>query len=332
MTVIDLHAHALPLPLLQRLAADHPAVAPSVRSEAGRWHLTYPNGQTLGPFPPGIMDIDARLADMDRQGVDVQAVSIAPSHFFYELPPAQGAELAALHNDGLLDMARSAPKRFVALGNLPLQDPPAAAAEVDRLAGHAEVVGVQIGTHVAGANLDDPDLMVVWEALARVGFVVLIHPHAPAGIARLRPHYLVNLVGFPAETAIAAGALLFGGVLHAQPSLRFCLVHGGGFLPYQIARFDHGWSLRADLRQRLPEPPSQAARRFYYDSLTHGSAALAFLIAQVGVDQVVLGSDYPFGMGAKDPVTDIREHCAEAEVAAAVLQRNPQRLLTRNAV
>jgi aminocarboxymuconate-semialdehyde decarboxylase len=328
--VIDLHAHVLPWELLRRLAAEYPQVAPKPRASDDRWYFDYPNGHAVGPLPQGVFDLAVRLGDMDAQRVDVQALSIVPSHFFYELGAGLAGELAAVHNDALRAEARSAPDRFVVLAGLPLQDSGAAVAEVDRLAPDPLVVGVQIGSHVAGANLDDPALRPVWRALEEAGLAVVVHPHRPAGAERLRQHYLVNLVGFPSETTVAAAALLFGGVAADHSGLRFCLLHGGGFLPYQIGRLDHGWEIRPELRERLPVPPSSVADRFYYDSLTHGTAALRHLVGQVGGAQVFLGSDYPFDMGATDPVGDVEAiGTTDPEAAHRILRTTPGSLTKR---
>lgn len=319
MVAVDLHAHAVPRDLIDALGSAHPALAPELQRDGDTYRLRYPTGRSVGPFPRGMFDLDARIADMDRWRIDVQVLSIAPGNFFYEVDAGEGAAVTALQNDALVEVARTAPERLKVIAGLPLQDPDAAVREIQRSAVSAEVVGVHIGTNVAGENLDHPSLEPVWAALELAGLPVVIHPCSPLGGARCRSHELSKLVAFPTETTIAAGALIFGGVASAHPELRFCLLHGGGFLPYQVGRFDHGWSVTPSLRDSLEQSPSSLAARFYYDTITHSPASLRFLIDQVGADHVVLGSDYAFDMGPLDPVGFVEEAVADPDTAERIL-------------
>lgn len=329
LPVVDVHAHAVPSEVLPVLQAAAPHCAPVLCRSGERWELRYPGGHVLGGLAAAMFDPEPRLAWMDQQGVDVQVLSLPPSQFFYETSATAAAELAALQNDALLRTAAQVPGRFRVLASLPLQSAELAIAEIDRLAKEGMVAGVHIGTHVAGLDLDAPDLAPVWSALAAADLPAVVHPHAPAGGPRLKRYYLVNLIGNPTETMLAAAALLFGGVLENHPALRVCLVHGGGFLPFQIGRFDRGWSVRSDLRQSLSVPPSSMVRRMFYDSVVHDAGALRYLIDCVGADRVCLGSDYPFDMGAAAPVQAVRDALPAAQ-GDEVMRESP-RLLLRQA-
>jgi aminocarboxymuconate-semialdehyde decarboxylase len=315
--VVDVHAHALPSDLLEALAREHPDLGPAVvRDEAGV-HLRYPGGRALGPFPDGMVDLAPRLADMAGQGVDVQVLSVPPSHFHHDLEPARGAAVVSLHTDHLLRWAAAAPDRLRVLAGLPLQDPSAAVAEVARVAAHPLVAGVCVGTQVAGRDLDDPDLEAVWGAIAAHDLFVLVHPPIGADSDRLRRRNLANAIGNPTETTIAAAALLLGGVLDDHPALRVCLVHGGGFLPYQIGRLDRSWLVRPDPAREVPRP-SDSIGRLWSDALLHDDLALRHLVARLGAAHVVLGSDYPFEMGDPDPVGRVLGALPEDQAAAVV--------------
>jgi aminocarboxymuconate-semialdehyde decarboxylase len=172
--------------------------------------------------------------------------------------------------------------------------------------------GAMIGTHVNGRNLDDPALGTFWSTAAELDAFIFIHPHAGAAGERLNEYYLKNLVGLPFETTIAGACLVFGGVLERYPRLKICLSHGGGFVPYQAGRFQHGWKVRGEPRLHLKEPPSKSLDRLYYDTILHSKPTLEFLICSVGPDHVLLGSDYPFDMGNVDCVARVKE----AEIAA----------------
>jgi aminocarboxymuconate-semialdehyde decarboxylase len=162
-----------------------------------------------------------------------------------------------------------------------------------------------IGTHVRGRNLDDPALEPFWATAERLGAFIFIHPQGGAGAERLGSYYLKNLVGLPFETTIAGASLVFGGVLERHPGLKICLAHGGGFVPYQAGRFRHGFEVRPEAGVKLKETPEASIARLYYDTITHATPALEFLIATAGASHVLLGSDYPFDMGNLDCVARV---------------------------
>jgi aminocarboxymuconate-semialdehyde decarboxylase len=328
---VDLHAHIVPDSLVKTLAAEAPEVAPRLRQDDGAWYLTYPSGRRSGPVPPGMFDLTSRVADMDRQGVAVQAVSVPPTHFFYDAPIDRLPLIAAMHNDAMIQVASQVPDRFRVLATLPLASPAASVEELGRLASEATVVGVELGTNVNGHNLDLPDLAAVWQAIAEAGLAVVLHPDNVAGADRMGGYYLHNFVGNPTDTTIAAASLVFGGVLSAFPALRVVLLHGGGFVPYQIGRFSHGWVVRPEPRQRLQEPPGALFERFFFDTLTHDRQALRYLINRFGPDRVCLGSDYPFDMGSDDPVGQVREATGDDPATLeTILERTPAGLLQRS--
>ena len=325
---LDIHAHAIPEALIGELQREVPSAAPQLSRDGEGWTFVYPGGRRSGPVPPGMFDLGARLADMDRLGVAAQALSVPPTHFAYRLDPDAAAAALRLHNDALVATARESPDRFVVLGALPMQDPDLALSELARLCVLPEVVGIEIGTNIAGTSLDDPAIGPVWAALERSGLAVVLHPDDVAGADRMRSHFLHNLVGNPMDTTLAAGSLMFGGVLDRHPDLRVCLLHGGGFLPYQIGRFTHGWLVRPEPRQKTAVSPRDALRRFHFDSLTHDAAALKYLVELVGADRVCLGSDYPFDMADPDPVAGVQAALQEADVDA-VLWNTPSALMRR---
>jgi aminocarboxymuconate-semialdehyde decarboxylase len=167
--------------------------------------------------------------------------------------------------------------------------------------------GAMIGSNVNGRNLDDPALEPFWAAAAALGAFIFVHPHAGAAAERLGSYYLKNLVGLPFETTVAGASLVFGGVLERHPSLKVCLSHGGGFLPYQAGRFRHGFEVRPEAKVNLTHGPQESIGRLFYDTILHDKPTLEFLIASVGPQFVLLGSDYPFDMGNLDCVARVEE-------------------------
>jgi aminocarboxymuconate-semialdehyde decarboxylase len=187
--------------------------------------------------------------------------------------------------------------------------------------------GIQIGSNIAGKNLDDPELEPVWATAAELGAFILLHPINVAGMDRLGSYYLNNLIGNPLDTTIAAACLVFGGVLERHPSLKICLAHGGGFVPYQAGRFVHGWHVRTEPKKKLPKPPTDSLQRFYFDTIVHSKEVLEFLVGNAGADRVLLGSDYPFDMGNLDCVARVEALALPPEVGETVLGRRAKELL-----
>src|SRR5262249_45139184 len=151
-----------------------------------------------------------------------------------------------------------------------------------------------------------PDLEPVWATAAELDAFILLHPINVAGADRLSSYYLGNLIGNPLDTTIAAACLVFSGVLERHPSLKICLAHGGGFVPYQAGRFVHGWHVRAEPKSKLGKPPTDSLKRFYFDTIVHSKEVLEFLVGNAGADRVLLGSDYPFDMGMPEGVAQVR--------------------------
>jgi aminocarboxymuconate-semialdehyde decarboxylase len=141
---------------------------------------------------------------------------------------------------------------------------------------------------------------------AELGAFNFIHPVGVAGADRLKSYYLVNLIGNPVDTTIAAASLVFGGVLDRHPTLKVCLAHGGGFVPYQQGRWAHGWKVRPEPQVTLKHSPELDLSRFLYDTITHSDASLEFLVKTAGASRVLLGSDYPYDMGIYDGVQRVR--------------------------
>lgn len=325
MTAIDVHTHAIVPAALEEMSKAHPEHGPTLSEEGGVAHLSYPGRARLGPLSPGIFDPAVRLREMDARRVDIHVIAIAPPNYFYHLPSPAGIDFARIQNEHLLALSDATPERFHVFGTLPLQDIDASLEELGRIASHPRVRGVQIGTNVNGVDLDDAGLEPLWTGLESAGLPVWLHgdQRSLAGADRMVRYYLQNFIGQPLESTIAMGHLIFGGVLERHPALRFGWVHGGGFAPYQIGRWDHGWGCRPEAREVIgTAPPSHYFKQMYFDSLTHDPLSLELLGRRVGWDHVLLGSDYPFDMASADPVGGVEAVGLPAADHAAVLGGN----------
>ncbi len=263
-------------------------------------------GVVYRPFPTGGFDFARRLKDMDAAGVDVHVLSVTPQTYLYNQEPALGLTLAAIQNDQIAKHIAAHSGRFLGIATLPLQDPKRAADELRRAMTKLGLKGSMFASNIMGKNLDDPSLEPVWATAEELGAFIFVHPNNVAGADRLKSYYLNNLIGNPLDTTIAAACLYFGGVLERHPKLNFILAHGGGFTPYQAARWEHGWKVRPEPKKNIKQQPKDIAKRFMYDTILHSDKTLEAMIGLVGADRVLLGSDYPYDMAMLDCVAHVR--------------------------
>ena len=181
-----------------------------------------------------------------------------------------------------------------------------------------------IGSHVYEKNLDDPSFAPLWATAEELGAFMFIHPVNVAGADRLKSYYLGNLIGNPLDTTIAAACLYFGGVMDRHPKLKIMLAHGGGFTPYQAARWEHGWKVRPEPKKNIKAQPKNIALRYLYDTILHSGKTLEMMIDLVGSDHVMLGSDYPYDMAMLDCVAHVRSLKISDADKAAILGGNAE--------
>jgi aminocarboxymuconate-semialdehyde decarboxylase len=215
---------------------------------------------------------------------------------------------------------------WVGLAAVPLQDPQLAADELRFAVERLGLRGAMIDPNALGRPLGDRAFDPFWRAAADLGAPVILHPFLLEAVERFGRHYLHNLVGYPFETTLAAASLILGGTLDRFPALDVVLVHGGGFLPYHIGRFDRGHAGRDEVRADGAGRPSGYVRRFHYDTLVQFPRALAYLVDVVGADRVLLGSDHPFWMGDPQPRAVVSEAGLGADARRLILGDNAARL------
>ena len=320
---VDVHSHFFPL-----IEADQAGIlgnpdAPWLRDDGDGTGFIMAGDSEYRPVQAPLWDPVARLGEMDRTGVDVQVISATPILFSYAGEPGPTAIWAAMVNDLALEMCAVDPTRLRALCQVPLQDVDAACAEVSRAvaAGH---VGVHIGNHVTDRNLDDPELVRFLRHCADEGIPVLVHPWDMMAGERMPNYMLKWLVGMPAETHLAILSLILSGAFERlPPALKICFAHGGGNFAAQIGRVDNAWHRRDIVRADCPNPPSSYADRFSVDSAVFSDDALRLLVAVMGEERILMGSDYPFPLGELEPgrVIDEADHLS-GEAKRALLGAN----------
>ena len=247
---------------------------------------------------------EVRLKDMDRQGIDIQAVSPAPQQTYYWTEPKMGAELARLVNERLAEIVAKWPERFVGLGTVPLQDPDMAVSELEYCVKKLGMRGVEINGSVNGMDLTDGRLGLdrFFAKVQELDVIIFMHPTGYTQGERLLDHYFNNVIGNPLETTVAASHLIFDGVMDRYPRLKVVLPHGSGFLAHYWERMNHGWKARPDCRTVIKKSPTSYLEKFYFDTIVFDPQMLDNLVRRYGADRIVMGTDYPFDMGVEDPV------------------------------
>ena len=276
---------------------------------------------------PKLTDPDERLADMDRMGIDVQALSVAPPQYYYWTDPALGRRLARMQNEHLAQMVEDHPDRFVGLATVPLQDVEAAVAEFEYGVRTLGFKGVEICPNVNGLDLDDPRFEPFWAKAQELDALVVLHPHGFTEGNRFMDYYMTNVVGNPLESTVATTRIIHGGVLERYPDLKICVVHGGGYLPFYSSRMDHAYEARPEGGHHITRPPSTYLRQMYFDCLVFDAPHLEFLVKQMGADHVMIGTDYPYDMGHYDPLDQIAKADLTDEQRAQIIGGTAARLL-----
>ncbi|MFT7648062.1 MAG: aminocarboxymuconate-semialdehyde decarboxylase [Candidatus Poriferisodalaceae bacterium] len=288
--VVDIHAHHFPegLPDLAATTGDNRWPSLVVGDEP-----RFMRGSELfRKVRPVAYDAVERVAELDAAGVDHQVISPVPVTLVDWAPAALAAEFLAAQNDGLAAAAAGSNGRLLALGALPLQDVDLAIAEMSRCR-QMGMVGIEITAMVDGRELDDPSFLPFWEVAESEGVPIFIHPaHQATTIRRTGQPYEFG-IGMHTDTALAAAALVYGGVLDRHPDLRVALSHGcGSFawthprLRYMAARM----SKNADEGARL----DALVKHLWVDALVFDPGVIDVLVQRFGADHVMYGTDHPF--------------------------------------
>ena len=298
---IDVHCHLL-APSVEALVAGHPkrAAVGARDAEMTGAESVAVNQDMFRSVSTRLTNLDQRLSDMDAMGVDIQAVSPSPTQYYYWAEPDLGDRIAAAFNGALADVCSRYPDRLVGLGTVSLQEPARAAQQLDTAVRDLGLKGVEVSSNVNGLDLADPFFDPFWRKADELGAVVFIHPLGTTLGTRLAEHYLVNSIGQPLETTICLSKLIFSGALDRFPGVKIIAAHGGGYLPTYVGRSNHANAVRPEAT-RCSCRPSDYFDRIWFDSVVYDADSLARLIDSVGVERVVIGTDYPFDMGHYDP-------------------------------
>jgi aminocarboxymuconate-semialdehyde decarboxylase len=305
--VIDFHAHLIPPALVETIVKEGKSYGVHVTGDSEAPHIRLEGSSWSKPLPLQLTRVKERIETLDRQGIDKQVCASWIDLSGYTMPLDVGIRLSELQNDTIADVVDSHPTRLLGAATVPMQDPKSAVKVLEKAMARG-FRSVQIATYFGGDRfLDDPTLDPFWDAAQALGVLVYFHPYDETPPNGTKDYFLHNIVNYPLQTAIAIPRMIFARVFERFPKLNFCFPHGGGYLPYQFGRIRRAAEVR-------PEPkvhgyagdPLDQLKNLYFDTIVHNPKSLAYLADMVGVDRLIMGSDYPFDMNDPDPVTSVR--------------------------
>jgi predicted TIM-barrel fold metal-dependent hydrolase len=298
-----------------------------------------------------LWDIEARVAMLDQWPEVKQVLTLAVPSPEMLGGPELSPELARLANDGMADMCRKWPHKFPTFAaSLPMNNVPAAVAEMDRAIGTLGARGVQVLTSVNGRALDAPEFWPVFEqATERHGVAIWMHPFRPGSRAdyldeKASKYEVWQVLGWPFESSVAMARMAFAGFFERLPTLRIITHHCGGMIPYFAGRAETLWAQlgsrsadasEADVLKRLKRKPVEYLKMFYGDTVLGGSAsALRCGLDFFGPDQVVFASDCPFDpeggpMFIREGIRSIEELGLSEGDRRKIYEANAERLLAK---
>lgn len=325
---IDIHHHYLPPGLVEELKAHGKAVGAEVgATPEGLTTLTIGRGPSF-VVPPPLMDVHKRIENMDEGRIALATLEPHTACLGYRLDPERGETWCNLYNQGLMELRDRRPDRFTALAAAPLQDPVRAARVLERGMLDSKLAGAYIGTNVNGEYFRGREYDAFWGKAQELDALIVMHPEDIAGLERMAPYGLFLICGNPADTALSLGFLTYSGVFDRFPDLRLCVLHGGGFFPYHLGRFDQGYGVRpgaADAEAR--ERPSAYLKNLYSDTLVYRVDTLEYLKGILGWERLMVGTDYPYPLGDWKAVEKVEALACSDEQKLAILEGNARRLL-----
>ena len=302
---IDLHTHYYPEIFFQMLR-DTPSEFSFAKDPTGRTIITHRGARFFGVTAP-MSDPNKRLEDMDRVGIDVEVISLSTPNIFFADETRQ-PDVARALNDAYAELISNHPTRFKGFASIPMDAPDAALYELHRAIDDLKLNGVVLLSNIKGRALTSPAYRPFFEEANRMNLCIFLHPMLPANPEPYTEYVLGPLVGFPFDTTLAVARMCFDGMLRELPNIRWVIGHLGGAIPYLMERLDSGYRDFAECRVNIDQPPSAYLKRLYYDTVTFSSYNLRMVRDLVGVDHMVMGSDYPHLLGSIErSVSSIQE-------------------------
>jgi aminocarboxymuconate-semialdehyde decarboxylase len=324
MTIIDFHNHFYPPAYLEAIQAGPSSIKVTVDDDSNPL-LHYPGDYNI--VVPGHRDVDFRAQILDKAGVDMQVLTMTTPGTHVE-SPQRAVELARIVNDEFAAIMQTRGERFTALGTLPLNDPQASVAEMERSRAEHGFKGFQVFSNIDGVELTDPRFWPLYAKASDLELILDIHPTFPAGVEAMSDYWLMPLLGFTFDTTLAAAKLVFSGVAERYPGIKWILNHAGGAIPYLAERLDRGYEAFKECRAHISKPPSTYLKNFYFDAVNFDPQALQLCVDFAGAEHLLAGSDYPHQIGSlAKMLSTIDQLKITAKEKKQILGGNARRLL-----
>ena len=327
---IDIHHHYIPLELIDEVKRNGKALGveyfPPKDAKDNPFQIRFPNGNRLNP-DRRMTEISNRLDAMTKGNIGIATVEAHTACVGYELDGNRGETWSKLYNEAIMDLVKRHPDRFAGIATVPLQDPPRAARVLEHAIRDLKMSGVTIASNVVGKYFDSKDFDPFWQKAEELDVLMIMHPEWVLGSDKIGAYGLRTVCGNPADTTLSVGYMIYSGVFDRFPNLKLALLHGGGFFPYHLGRFDNGFRSGGASRIPAKQPPSKYLKNLYFDNLVYRVETVEYLKRMVGADHIMVGTDYPFDLGDWMAAEKIRDmECTSAE-REAMLHGNARKLL-----
>lgn len=330
-SAIDIHHHYIPPELIEEVKSNGKTLGveyfPPKDAKDNPLQIRFPKGNRLNP-DPRMAEVNNRLDIMTKGNIAIATVEVHTACVGYELDGNKGETWSKLYNEGIMNLVKRHPDRFVGIATVPLQDPPRAAKVLEHAIRDLKMSGVTIASNVVGKYYDSKDFDPFWTKAQELDVLMIMHPEWIVGGDKMGAYGLRTVCGNPADTTLSVGYMIYSGVFDRFPNLKLALLHGGGFFPYHLGRFDNGFSSGSGA-SRMPakEPPSRYLKNLYFDNLVYRVETVEYLKRMVGADHVMVGTDYPFDLGDWMAAEKIQTMNCTATEREAMMHGNARKLL-----
>ena len=299
--IIDTHNHFIPDSLIEEFKRPNNIYNVEVVDKEGDTFIKHKEGFAY-PLLKGFYDYETKVYDLEKMKIDKAILSPSPTLFFYWSSIEAAKNASIMCNDWVYQFAQKYPERFIPMGTIPMVDIDSSLEELERIIDKYDMRLIVIGPHINNFNLDEERFYPIYELAEKNNVIISLHPYYIGAKPQFEKYYLTNLMANPLDTTMGLLSLIYGGVFDRYPNLKILAAHGGGFFPYQLGRFNHGFRVRKETKVHIKKEPAQYLENILYDSVTHWEIALEYLIKSMGDERVVIGTDYPFDMGEYDIV------------------------------
>jgi len=331
LRAIDIHHHYIPLELIDEVKRNGKALGieyfPPKDAKDNPLQIQFPKGNRLNP-DPRMAEVNNRLDVMTKGNIAIATVEVNTACVGYELDGSRGETWSKLYNEGIMNLVKRHPDRFVGIATVPMQDPTRAARVLEYAIRDLKMSGVTLASNVVGKYYDSKDFDPFWKKAEELDVLMIMHPEWIAGGDKMGGYGLRTVCGNPADTTLSVGYMIYSGVFDRFPNLKLALLHGGGFFPYHLGRFDSGFrSGSGSSRMPAKEPPSKYLKNLYFDNLVYRVETVEYLTRMVGAEHVMVGTDYPFDLGDWKAAEKIQTMNCTTSEREAMLHGNARKLL-----